>query len=188
MLAQSEVSQILCAEGSVRTVSDSRGDAFIVRHPAFPAELGLKSGQKWFGIHQHGGEEATRQLVESSLERWKSQFRAKSNQSLLMNVVLCSDSECSAVGAQTGEVHTCSAWNVIPSDSFEARLMEQSGAWAPGHSSEIDNIARVVRTLSSKRAMQQALNANALSSSPSASRKSKASKSNRRNSAVASTP
>ena len=148
LLSQSEASQVLCAEGMVRRVSDSRGDAYVVHHPAFPAELGLQSGQKWFSLHTHGGEDATKMLAETSLQRWTTQFRDRAIASLTMTVALNNSAECSVNGAQTGDVHTCSEWQVIRSDSFEGRLLHETGVWAPAHSSETQSLARIVRSLS----------------------------------------
>ena len=186
--AQSEASRVLCAEGSTKRISDSRGEAYVVHHPAFPAELGLQSGQKWFGVHTHGGEAATKSLAESRLQRWTSQFRDKATKSLTMNIVLCAGDECSAVGAQTGDVHTCSEWSVIRSESFEGRLVHETGVWAPAHSSETETLACIVRSLLSKRGMKQALEQSSPSMSPGHSRKPKPAKKGRQGTAASATP
>ncbi len=174
MFAQDEASKLLCANGVVKRVDDSRGVAYVAYHPAFPAELGLASGQKWFGVRVHGGEEKTKRLAESRLTTWRSQFILKAQQSLTAKISLCKDGECTAAGAQTGEVNTCVEWHAIPSDSFEGRLIEKTGVWSQTHASESADLACIVRALCSKRAMQQALKSSNVSSSPSASPKSKA--------------
>ena len=175
-LAQTEVSRILCCDGRIRRVSDTRGDAYVVYHPAFPAEFGLQSGQKWFSVHSHGGDDAAKRLAETSLQRWTSQFRQKAIASLSVTIALSSEGQCSAVGAQTGEVHTCSEWAVIRPDSFDGRLLQQSGVWSPEHSSQCEALACIVRSLLSKRALKQVSDINTPSLSPSKSGKQKSKK------------
>ena len=142
VLAQSEALKVLCAEGSIRSICDTRGEAYAAYYPAFPAELGLKSGQKWCGIHAHGGADKTLQLAQTSHETWRAQFRAQAAKSLSMRIVLCPGHGPSTAGDATGDVHTCVKWNVVMSSTFEGRLLELTGAWSPIRTSQLSCLAR----------------------------------------------
>lgn len=155
MLAESEATTLLCAEGRIVRTTNKCGDAFVILHPALPQECGLISGREWIGISKHGRVEKAHAHAKKQLTEWQNQSRSKAN--TILSVTVCLGTGAASQDAQSGDrvVHRCVEWQSLQNNPYEGKLVSATSAWADASSIKVEHLASIVRAFVAKRSMQK---------------------------------